>query len=111
MPAAAEPARPPAPPKRKAVPRKRQTSKINRSLIGFEHDPRDTAFEALHFADSLRSQYNNALRHFVGYVKEKKMDPTEAVVFVSPDGLARRRRTSRSSSRRHRAAATRSRRR
>ena len=89
MPAAAEPARPPAPPKRKAVPRKRQTSKINRSLIGFEHDPRDVAFESLRFSDSLRSQYNNALRHFVGYVKERKMDPAEAVVFVSPDGVAK----------------------
>ena len=80
----------PAPPKKKAAPRKRQkTSRINRSLIGFEHDPRDVAFESLRFSDSLRSQYNNALRHFVGYVKERKMDPAEAVVFVSPDGVAK----------------------
>ena len=85
-----EVAPPPAPPKKKAAPRKRQrTSKINRSLIGFEHDPRDVAFESLRFSDSLRSQYNNALRHFVGYVKERKMDPAEAVVFVSPDGVAK----------------------
>ena len=90
MPAAEPVAPPPAPPKKKAAPRKRQrTSKINRSLIGFEHDPRDVAFEALRFSDSLRSQYNNALRHFVGYVKERKMDPAEAVVFVSPDGVAK----------------------
>ena len=85
-----EVAPPPAPPKKKAAPRKRQkTSRINRSLIGFEHDPRDVAFESLRFSDSLRSQYNNALRHFVGYVKERKMDPAEAVVFVSPDGVAK----------------------
>ena len=58
-------------------------------MIGFEHDPRDVAFESLRFSDSLRSQYNNALRHFVGYVKERKMDPAEAVVFVSPDGVAK----------------------
>ena len=90
MPAAEPVAPPPAPPKKKAAPRKRQkTSRINRSLIGFEHDPRDVAFESLRFSDSLRSQYNNALRHFVGYVKERKMDPAEAVVFVSPDGVAK----------------------
>ena len=59
-------------------------------MIGFERDPRDVAFEALRFSDSLGpTQYNNALRHFVGYVKERKMDPAEAVVFVSPDGVAK----------------------
>lgn len=81
----------PAPaPKKKKAPRKRQrTSKINRSLIGFAPDPRDVAFEALRFSDSLRSQYNNALRHFVGYVKQKQMDPAEAVIFVAPDGIAK----------------------
>ena len=59
-------------------------------MIGFERDPRDVAFEALRFSDSLGpTQYNNALRHFVGYVKERKMDPAEAIVFVSPDGVAK----------------------
>merc|ERR1719247_2840077 len=74
---------------KKAARKRKNAPKVNRQRMGYSDDPKDECFETLRFTDSLRSQYNNAIRHFVAYVKSNGLDPEQAVVFVHEDGTVK----------------------
>ncbi|KAH8065268.1 hypothetical protein JL720_12873 [Aureococcus anophagefferens] len=68
---------------KKAARKRKNAPKVNRQRMGYSDDPKDECFETLRFTDSLRSQYNNAIRHFVAYVKSNGLDPEQAVDTVT----------------------------